>query len=160
VATNGVIIELDGAPDVPPGRDRRRSLTLAFAMCLAIASAGLGRDAPVAIRTEQPAATAVMVFSRDGSTYVGPAPVEHYLSLPPNTGDVLLSWIPERLTNEAFPPLQFVPVRVRAAAGLAFAGPRPGDYRMVTWTEGGNAYWLVSDRREIADLVRLADSLR
>jgi hypothetical protein len=31
---------------------------------------------------------------------------------------------------------------------------------MITWTEGGNAYWLVSDRRDIADLVRLADSLR
>jgi hypothetical protein len=100
-----------------------------------------------------------MIFSRDGSTYLGSAP-DQYLSLPPNNSDVLLSWIPERLTNEAFPPLQFVPVRVRAVAGLAFAGPRPGDYRMVTWTEGGNAYWLVSDRREIADLVRLADTLR
>jgi hypothetical protein len=99
-----------------------------------------------------------MIFDR-GGVYLGSAP-EQYLSLPPNTSDVLLSWIPERLTNEAFPPLQFVPVRVRAVAGLAFAGPRPGDYRMVTWTEGGNAYWLVSDRREIADLLRLADSLR
>jgi hypothetical protein len=155
-----VIIDLDGASEVSPGRDRRRALTLAFAMCLAIVSAGLGRDAPVPIRTEEAAATAIMVFSRDGSTYLGSAAADQYLSLPPNTSDVLLSWIPERLTNEAFPPLEFVPVRVRAAAGLAFAGPRPGDYRMVTWTEGGNAYWLVSDRREIADLVRLADTLR
>lgn len=156
-ATSGVIIDLDGAPEVSPGRDRRRALTLVFAMCLAIASAGLGRDGPVATRTAESATT--MLFSRDGSTYLGTAP-EQYLSLPPNTSDVLLSWIPERLTNEAFPPLQFVPVRVRAVAGLAFAGPRPGDYRMITWTESGNAYWLVSDRREIADLVRLADSLR
>jgi hypothetical protein len=153
-----VIIDLDGDPEVAPGRDRRRAMTLVFGLCLAVASAGLGRDSLVAFRTAEPMAT--MMFSRDGSTYLGPAPAEQSLSLPPNTSDVLLSWIPERLTNEAFPPLQFVPVRVRAAAGLAFAGPRPGDYRMVTWTEGGNAYWLVSDSREIADLVRLADTLR
>lgn len=156
MTSRGVIIDLDGAPEVSPGRDRRRALTLAFAMCLAIASAGLGRDSPVATRTAESETT--MFFDR-GGVYIGSAP-EQYLSLPPNTSDVLLSWIPERLTNEAFPPLQFVPVRVRAEAGLAFAGPRPGDYRMVTWTEGGNAYWLVSDRREISDLIRLADSLR
>jgi hypothetical protein len=31
---------------------------------------------------------------------------------------------------------------------------------MVTWTERGNVYWLVSDRRDVADLLQLADSLR
>jgi hypothetical protein len=31
---------------------------------------------------------------------------------------------------------------------------------MVTWTELGNVYWLVSDHGDIVDLIRLADSLR
>jgi hypothetical protein len=31
---------------------------------------------------------------------------------------------------------------------------------MVTWTERGNVYWLVSDHGDLADLLRLADSLR
>jgi hypothetical protein len=128
-------------------------VTLAFALCLAIGSAGLGRDAPEATG---PATT--MIFDRDG-VYVGAAPADP-LSLPPNTTDVLLSFIPDRLANEALPALPFVPVKVRAVSGLAVEARRPGDYQMVTWTEGGNAYWLVSDRRDLADLLRLADSLR
>jgi hypothetical protein len=100
-----------------------------------------------------------MVFDR-GGVWVGAPPADNHLSLPPNTTDVLLSSIPDRLANEALPPLLFVPVRVRTVSGLAVAARRPGDYQMITWTEGGNAYWLVSDRRDIADLVRLADSLR
>ena len=148
----GVIIDLDGGPEVAPGRDRRRAITLAFALCLAAGSAGLGRDAPAATQ-----ATTTMIFSRDG-THVVAAPSDG-LSLPPNTTDVLLSFIPDRLANEALPPLPFVPVRVRAGSGLAVEARRPGDLQMVTWTEGGRVYWLVSDRRDVADLLRLADSL-
>ena len=157
--TSGVIIDLDGGPQGAPGRDRRRAMTIAFALCLAVGSAGLGRDAPAATqaRSTEPATT--LIFSR-GGIYVGAATADHYLSLPPNTTDVLLSFIPDRLANEALPALPFVPVRVRSVSGLAVEARRPGDYQMITWTEGGNAYWLVSDRRDIADLVRLADSLR
>ena len=71
-----------------------------------------------------------------------------------------MSWIPDRLANEALAPLPFVPIRVRSVPGLAVAGPRDGDFRMITWTESENVYWLVSDHGDIADLVRLADSLR
>jgi hypothetical protein len=130
-------------------------LTLAFALCLAVGSASVGRDGPAAT-TAEPLRT--MIFDRDG-TRVLTAPGNDYLSLPPNTSDVLLSVVPDRLANEAWPPLQFVPVQVRAVVGLASEGLRPGDYRMLTWIERGNAYWLVSSRREIADLVQLADSL-
>ena len=152
-----MIVDLDGGPDGAPGRDRRRAMALAFVLCLAVASAGLGRDAPAATQATRPDTT--MFFSR-GGVYVGAAPADQSLSLPPNTTDVLLSFIPDRLANEAWPALAFVPVRVRAVSGLAVEARRPGDYQMVTWTEGGNAYWLVSDRREIADLLRVADSLR
>jgi hypothetical protein len=149
-----VIVDLDGGPEGAPGRDRRSAVMIAFALCLAIGSAGLGRDGREAA---EPASTTI--FGQDG-TFVVTAPADHSLSLPPNTTDVLLSFIPDRLANEALPALPFVPVRVRAAAGLAVEARRPGDYRMVTWTEGGNVYWLVSDQRDVADLVRLADSLR
>ncbi|MDP9274079.1 MAG: hypothetical protein M3O99_00625 [Chloroflexota bacterium] len=154
-----MIIDLDGDVEAAPGRDRRRAVTLAFALCLAVGSAGLGRDAPAATQAWSTERATTMFFDR-GGVYVSAAPADRHLSLPPNTTDVLLSFIPDRLANEALPPLTFVPVRVRAASGLAVEARRPGDYQMVTWTEGGNAYWLVSNRRDIADLVRLADSLR
>jgi hypothetical protein len=157
-----VIIDLDDEVAAAPGYDRRRALTLAFVLCLAIGSAGFGRDGPAATQATRP--DSLMIFSRDGSFLVAAPPDQWgplaHLSLPANSPGVLLSWIPDRLANEALPPLPFVPVRVRAVPGLAMEGPREGDYRMVTWTERGNVYWLVSDHGDVADLVRLADSLR
>ena len=156
-----MIIDLEdgGSPGV--GHDRRAAVALAFTLCLAVGSAVLGRDGPVAIQgaSRLESASTTVFFDRSGAR-AGTAPLQDYLSLPPNTPDVLLSVVPDRLANEAWPPLPFVPVQVRAVAGLASEGLRPGDYRMVTWIERGNAYWLVSSDREIADLVKLADSLR
>ena len=158
-----MIVDLDDDVESAPGRDRRRALTLAFALCLAIGSAGVGRDGPAATQATEP--ESMTIFGRDG-TYVIAAPpdqcgpLEHHLCLPSNTPGVLLSWIPDRLANEALPPLPFVPVRVRTVSGLAVEGSREGDFRMLTWSERGNVYWLVSDHGDIADLVRLADSLR
>lgn len=164
-ADAGRIIDLDGPEDVP-GLDRRRAVTIAFALCLAIGSAGLGRDAPAATQAREPART--MIFDRGGvyvGAYDGGAPADQWgpfahLSLPPNTSGALLSWIPVQLASEALPPLPFVPVRVRAGSGLAVEALREGDFRMVTWTELGNIYWLVSDHGDVADLMQLADSLR
>jgi len=138
-------------------------MTLAFALCLAIGSAGVGRDGPAAIRETAP--VSMTIFGRDGIHVIAArpdqcGPVAQHLCLPPNAPGVLLSWIPDRLANEALPPLPFVPVRVRSVSGLAVEGPRQGDYRMLTWSEHGNVYWLVSDHGNVADLVRLADSLR
>jgi hypothetical protein len=152
-----VIIDIDGEPESMPGRDRRRALTLAFVLCLAIGSASVGRDGPAATQPER--ALKTTIFNRDGTRVIA-APADGDLSLPPNTTGVLLSWIPDRLANEALPPLPFVPVRVRTVSGLAVQGLRADEYRMVTWSEHGNVYWLVSDHGDVADLVRLADSLR
>ena len=151
-----MIVDIDGEREPAPGRDRRRALTLAFAFCLAIGSAGVSRDGPAATTVEPLRMT---MFSQDGTRVID-APLNPDLSLPPNTTDVLLSAVPDRLANEAWPPLQFTPVRVRSVMGLASEGLRPGDYRMVTWNELGNEYWLVSSQRDVADLVRLANSLR
>ena len=158
-----MIVDLEGEADSAPGHDRRRAMTLAFALCLAIGSAGVGRDGPAAIRETAP--VSMTIFGRGGIHVIAArpdqcGPVAQHLCLPPNTPGVLLSWIPDRLANEALPPLPFVPVRVRSVSGLAVEGPRQGDYRMLTWSEHGNVYWLVSDHGNVADLVRLADSLR
>ena len=168
LTSSGTIVDIDGEPAIPPGQDRRRGVALVFALCLAVGSAFFGRDdhaaipevvGPDGVEASAVVSSQTMVYSRSGAV-VTFGPADEYLSLPPNTTDVLLSVIPGRFANEALPPLQFVPVRVRAVSGLAFAEPRPGGYRMVTWTERENAYWLVSDRRDIADLVRVADTLR
>ena len=158
-----MIVDLEGEVDSAPGHDRRRAMTLAFALCLAIGSAGVGRDGPAAIHERAP--VSMTIFDGDGVHVIAArpdqcGPLAHHLCLPPNTAGVLLSWIPDRLANEALPPLPFVPVRVRSVSGLAVEGPRQGDYRMLTWSESGNVYWLVSDHGDVADLVRLADSLR
>jgi len=158
-----VDLEDDGSSVV--GQDRRGAMALAFTLCLAVGSAFLGRDGPVATHGAGAEAGAerapmTMLLDATGSRWVSLPSASDQLSLPLNTTDVLLSAVPERLANEAWPPLLFVPVRVRAVAGMASEGLRPGDYRMVTWTELGNEYWLVSSDREIADLVKLADSLR
>src|SRR5437773_6889178 len=65
--TSSVIIEVEGEPESAPGRDRRRAMTLAFALCLAIGSAGVGRDGPAATQATKP--DSLMIFDRDG-TYV------------------------------------------------------------------------------------------
>ena len=153
------IVDLDGELEPAPGQDRRRAMALVFTLCLAVGSAFLGRDGPVAtqgISSPDPG----WMFTEASGAWVGTAPADGYLSLPPNTTDALLSSIPKRLASEALPPLQFVPIRIRAVSGLAVEARRPGDYQMVTWSEGGNVYWLVSDRWDVSDLLRLADSLR
>jgi len=98
-----VIVDIDGEREPAPGRDRRRALTLAFAFCLAIGSAGVSRDGPAATTVEPLRMT---MFSQDGTRVID-APLNPDLSLPPNTTDVLLSAVPDRLANEAWPPLQF-----------------------------------------------------
>jgi hypothetical protein len=157
-------------------------VVLGFALCLAFGSAFVGRDSPAAsegsstktfvcdrsgdrcVATSMEQATTVMFTSRAGPDVWGQLPAgtifDRTLSLPPNTTDVQLQVFPDWLANEQLPPAHYTVVRVRAASGLAVDAVRPGDQRIVTWTERGTVYWLLSDRRDIADLVRLADSLR
>jgi hypothetical protein len=155
-----VIIEVDDPTLV--GQDRRRAMAVVFTLCLAVGSAFLGRDGPDATigpgkSSLEPATT--FIYDRSGALMLGTL-ADDILSLPANTTDVQMQVFPDWLANEQLPPLQFVPVRVRAASGLAVEAVRPGDQRILTWTERGAVYWLLSDRWEIADLVRLADTLR
>jgi hypothetical protein len=153
-----VIIDIDGEPASAPGRDRRRALTLAFSLCLAIGSATVGRDGPAATAPLEPPRT---------------------LFVSGETSGVVLFAFPDRLANEPLPNWGFLPVRVRGTEGLAvnLAEPPPregvvwiaGDSPMVTgeharwvvfWTEAGTAYSLSSDGRDLPDLLRVAGSLR
>ena len=134
----GSIVELDAEPELP-GRDRRRAVTLTFALCLAIGSATVGRDGPVATAPIDPA---------------------HVLALPPRIVDALLFTMPDRLANEPLSNMEFVAVSVRGTQGLGARVGSPGGVWLVTWTEGGTAYWLSSEHRDLPDLVRLAGSLR
>jgi hypothetical protein len=161
-----VIIEVDDPTLV--GQDRRRAMAVAFTLCLAVGSAFVGRDSPIALSgvsdSEAESAPTMMWVDRGGSRWWGPAPAATVfggtLSLPADTIDVQLQVFPDWLANEQLPPMQYVPVRVRAGSGLAVEAARPGDQRIVTWTELGTVYWLLSDSRGLDDLVRLADTLR
>jgi hypothetical protein len=153
-----VIVEVEGHEATPPGHDRRRAMILAFALCLAAGSTTVGRDGPEATAPVEPPRT--LFVSRD-------------------TTDVVLFAFPDRLANEPLPNWGFLPVRVRGTEGLAVNLDEPrtredvvwiaGDSPMVTgehpkwvvfWTEAGTAYSLSSDSRDLADLLRVAGSLR
>ncbi|TMC42498.1 MAG: hypothetical protein E6J23_11090 [Chloroflexi bacterium] len=136
-----MIVDLDADLEAARGNEHRRALALVFVLCLAVGGSLVGRDGPVATQPYSSASTQV-------------------LSLPPNTGQARLFTFPDRLANEAAPPLIVLPVRVRSTTGLAVEAARPGDGRIITWTEAGTVYWLSSDSRDIADLLQLADSLR
>jgi hypothetical protein len=131
------VIELEGQAASSAAFERRRVTVLAFVLCLAVGGALLARDGPAAT-----------------------APLVPALVLPAGTTDVVLFTFPDRLANEAPPPFLTTVVDVRATQGLAYVPNHGGDIAMVTWTEHGTAYWLLSKTRDVYDLVRIANTLR
>jgi hypothetical protein len=135
------VIELEGGESTAPsGHDRRRALAVGFAMCLAVGSAFLGQDGPIAVT--QPAAQPALALQ----------------SATPS--DVVLFAFPDRLANEPPPPMAWMPVRIRRTEGLAVQAQRPGEISVVTWTELGTVYLLSSDRRQVDQLLDIANNLR
>ena len=137
--TSGAILDLDGHDAAAPGQDRRRAVFLASLFALLLAGAFVGRDGPDGTAPFEPAAT---------------------LRLPPGTVDATLFTFPDRLANEPLTNLTFIAVPIRSTEGLAAKVGSSGGVSIVTWTEGGTAYWLSSEHRDIPDLVNLAASLR
>jgi len=88
------------------------------------------------------------------------APPVAALSLPADTADVVMFTFPDRLANEAAPAYLTDVVRIRATEGLAYVPVHGGDLSMITWTGRGTVYWLFSKRRDVSDLVRIANTLR
>jgi hypothetical protein len=93
-------------------------------------------------------AFAIALAGRDG---LGP----RALSLPPGVANVELSVFPDRLANDTVQVIGDA-VAVRGTTGLAWGEGRVTVY----WTERGNAYRLTSSRLGVADLLRIAASLR
>lgn len=131
-------------------------MAVAFALCLAVGSAAVGRDGPEATVPFEPSRTLVLS--------------QH--------GDVVLFAFPDRLANEPLPNLNYVTVTVRGTEGLAVntgewfirddvkwidgradAQP-PVRGWLITWTEAGTVYSLSSESRDLSDLLRVAGSLR
>jgi hypothetical protein len=138
--TSGTVIDLSGEDATPSGQDRRRAIALAFAMCLAVGSAGVGRDGPIA--TAPLEAPRMLIISA------------------PQVSDVAVFTFPDRLANEAMPQLSWQTVQVRGTEGLAIEGQGVGATSVVTWTEKGTVYRLSSDRRLLGQLIDLANTMR
>jgi hypothetical protein len=131
------VVELEGQAASSAASERRWAVLLAFALCLAVGGALIPRDGPAAT-----------------------APRVPELTLPAGLTDVVLFTFPDRLANEAPPPFLTTIVHVRSTEGLAYVPVHGGDISMLTWTEHGTAYWLLSKNRDVFDLARLANSLR
>ena len=131
------VVELEGQPASSAARERHLATVLAFALCLAVGGALVARDGPAATAPRVPP-----------------------LTLPAGTTDVVLFTFPDRLANEAPPPFLTTLVHVRSTQGLAYIPAHGGDISMITWTEHGTDYWLISKTRDIFELVRLANTLR
>ena len=165
------IVDLDREP-----RDRRLRRRDAGLIAALLGSASLfavamwtGRPvetAPAAGATESLTAQSVerSLFDRNPSAGVAVLPpysitAPVVLTFPRALPDVQLGAIPDRLANEA-PPANLtnvVFVRGRAAIATVTAAEGPA---MVSWTEAGVAYWLVSPKYTISELIKIADELR
>ena len=131
------VVELEGQSPSSAAYERRGAVVLAFALCLAVGGALTPRDGPAAT-----------------------APRVPELALPAGSTDVVLFTFPDRIANEAPPPFLTTVVHVRSTQGLAYIPAHGGDISMITWTEHGTDYWLISKTRDIFELVRLANTLR
>jgi hypothetical protein len=72
MSARDAIIELEGENPAPSGHERRRAMTLAFVICVAVGSAVVGRDGPEAtVPAQQPPSTVpantTFIYSRDGA---------------------------------------------------------------------------------------------
>jgi hypothetical protein len=146
-----VIVELEVETAPPAGHDRRRAIAMAFALCLGLGAAAVGRDGPAATAPSQ-----AVIYQQNWQVFEARPQV---LTLPPGTVDARLFTMPDRLANEPLMNLPFVAVRIRGTQGLGIRVGSP-EGAWVMWTEGGTAYWLSSEHRDLEDLVNLAGSLR
>lgn len=165
------IVDLDKGPSRrPPRGDRAVIAALGGAVALFGLAMWLGapdpaagpnaaRPSPTQSAVDAPAttviqsrATAPFVGARDAGAIAAGRP----LALPAGSDNVDLFLVPERITNENLIWTMRSVVRIRGGVGLASVeGPA-----IVTWTEKGFQYWLVSPTRTTDELIKMADDLR
>ena len=90
--TDFTIVDTEGEAASAPGRDRRGAMALAFVLCLAVGSAGVGRDGPAATAPVDSPWTVVLsqhgdfvLFTAPGRLANEPVRTEWLLV---NTGDI------------------------------------------------------------------------
>jgi hypothetical protein len=83
-------------------------------------------------------------------------PLVRPLALPANLDSVDLFLIPERITNENLIWTLRSIVRIRGSVGIASV-EAPS---IITWTEKGFQYWMISSTRTTDELIKIADDLR
>jgi hypothetical protein len=127
----GSIVELDDENASPQGGERRRALVVAFALCLAVGSAFVGRDGrPEAAPSSE---TATRVYDRTGETLLH--------RLPRSVVDVPFALVRTRATFEVVPVLPH------------------GEDAAFMWTQNRTAYWLIT-LRPIDSVIEVADKRR
>jgi hypothetical protein len=100
--------------------------------------------------------TIVLVPAAPPSAIASSYPAPRPLALPPNLDNVDLFLIPERITNENLIWTLRSIVRIRGSVGIAsIEAPS-----IITWTEKGFQYWMISSTRTTDDLITIADDLR
>jgi hypothetical protein len=176
------IIDLDG---VPSSRRRRGdpALIVALACATAVFALAMWASAPHPTTPAATIPTAVPSVAVSSAISAGPilitalsvtgdpvsssaggglgspgvwAPGARTLVLPPWANGVDLFEVPDRLTNENLLWTLRNVVHIRGGTGLASAeGPS-----VITWTENGFQYWMVSPTQSTDQLVEIADGLR
>ena len=110
----------------------------------AVASSAISRTSIVLVPATPPSALPTVY------------PAARPLALPANMDSVDLFLMPERITNENLIWTLRSIVRIRGGVGIASVeGPS-----IVTWTEKGFQYWMVSPTRTTDELIKIADDLR
>jgi hypothetical protein len=141
----GAIVDLD--------RDERRggdvvSITALCAGAILFALLVVTRGPQAVTPTAAPVAAADTSSISRGTTI-------HTLQLPRASSDVELEWMPERLTNEASPASLRQVITVRGLPGVASVETP----YVISWSESGVVYWLISPTRSTSELISIADDL-
>ena len=166
------IVDLDkGTSPQPQRSDRALIVGLGGAILIFAAAMWLSAPHPAAtatpatINAQSPTAATTGAVSRSGNALAPVSlpsavrtvdPSARPLMLPLNLDNVDLFLVPERITNENLIWTLRSIVRIRGGVGIASVeGPS-----IVTWTEKGFQYWMISSTRTTDDLIKIADALR
>ena len=161
------IVDLDKVTSRQPGRSDR-ALIVGLGGAILIFAAAMWLNAPhpatASATAPQPSSDiSITTTSRSGAVVTTPASPGQTarasarpLVLPANLENVDLFLDPERITNENLIWTLRSVVGIRGGVGLAsIEGPS-----IVTWTEKGFQYWMISSTRTTDDLIKIADALR
>ena len=163
------IVDLDKGTSRQPQRgDRALIVGLGGAILVFAAAIWLSAPHPRTTSTTFPQSAAAAASSAisQSSIVLVPAtppsalptvfPPARPLALPANTDSVDLFLVPERITNENLIWTLRSVVRIRGGVGIASVeGPS-----IVTWTEKGFQYWMISPTRTTDELIKIANDLK